>query len=342
MRKLIIVCLLLMGLALPNLAQVRSNLKQKCTDTSFYAFVGILASGDIDYEPCPGRSNIFSGIVNFSGATVTGLPFTASPLTTKGDIWGFSTLNARVPVGANGRVLTADSTNALGVAWLTADTGIGTTNFIPKFTNGAAGVLGNSNISQTLLATNIDSFNPINIGDVSSFQNSTHINIDDTSLTIEARSGKSGLSIDNNTTLTSIGDIAGAGNNTKLTVDDTSQLISINSRAGVTRIGDIAGIGNGTKLTVNDTFSIFEFTGQTPIYINNSCAGLGALDGGGQFDVAANACFLAADAAGTPIVFAIGKTTNGVLSFDGVNRIVSSVGAADGGRFFFYWIIASP
>lgn len=65
--------------------------------------------------------NVVSSTATFvrAGNTVTltipaGL---ASPLTTKGDIWGFSTLNARVPVGADGTVLTADSTQPLGVKW---------------------------------------------------------------------------------------------------------------------------------------------------------------------------------------------------------------------------------
>jgi len=47
----------------------------------------------------------------------------ASPLTTKGDIWGYSTTNARVPVGTNGQVLLADSTNANGVSWGTPSAG---------------------------------------------------------------------------------------------------------------------------------------------------------------------------------------------------------------------------
>ena len=47
----------------------------------------------------------------------------SSPLTTKGDVWGYSTTNARVPVGTNGQVLTADSTEALGVKWATASSG---------------------------------------------------------------------------------------------------------------------------------------------------------------------------------------------------------------------------
>lgn len=41
----------------------------------------------------------------------------SSPLTTKGDVYGYSTTNARIPVGTNGQVLTADSGQALGVKW---------------------------------------------------------------------------------------------------------------------------------------------------------------------------------------------------------------------------------
>ena len=40
-----------------------------------------------------------------------------SPLTTKGDLYGFSTSDARVPIGANGTILTADSTESLGLKW---------------------------------------------------------------------------------------------------------------------------------------------------------------------------------------------------------------------------------
>ena len=40
-----------------------------------------------------------------------------SPLTTKGDLYGFSTLDARVPIGANNTVLTADSNEATGLKW---------------------------------------------------------------------------------------------------------------------------------------------------------------------------------------------------------------------------------
>lgn len=42
-----------------------------------------------------------------------------SPLTTKGDIYGYSTTNDRIAVGTNGTVLIADSTQSLGVKWNT-------------------------------------------------------------------------------------------------------------------------------------------------------------------------------------------------------------------------------
>jgi hypothetical protein len=43
----------------------------------------------------------------------------ATPLTTKGDLFGFDTADARIPIGANNTVLTADSTQTLGLKWAT-------------------------------------------------------------------------------------------------------------------------------------------------------------------------------------------------------------------------------
>jgi len=50
------------------------------------------------------------------------------PTTTKGDISGFDTTYARVPIGADDQVLTADSAEALGLAWKTAGGGATVTN----------------------------------------------------------------------------------------------------------------------------------------------------------------------------------------------------------------------
>lgn len=47
---------------------------------------------------------------------------TTSPLTTKGDIYTYDTAGARLPVGTDGQVVTADSTQAKGVKWATPST----------------------------------------------------------------------------------------------------------------------------------------------------------------------------------------------------------------------------
>jgi len=63
-----------------------------------------------------------------------------SPLTTKGDVYGFSTVDARIPVGANDTVLTADSTQALGVKWATPAAGGGMTLISTTSLSGSSSV----------------------------------------------------------------------------------------------------------------------------------------------------------------------------------------------------------
>ena len=80
--------------------------------------------GDLSFRSS--TSNVNTRIpIGSSGqhlTVVAGVPAWATasdqtPLTTKGDLLGFSTLDARIPIGTNGHILTADSTESLGLKW---------------------------------------------------------------------------------------------------------------------------------------------------------------------------------------------------------------------------------
>jgi hypothetical protein len=96
-------------------------------DTTTKALNPSTTLGDIEYRSATANTNTRlpigtnGQVLSISG----GVPAWATtadqtPLTTKGDIFTFTTVDARLGVGANGTVLTADSAEATGLKWATA------------------------------------------------------------------------------------------------------------------------------------------------------------------------------------------------------------------------------
>ncbi len=69
--------------------------------------------------------------VNFNDTTTkASTSSSGSPLSTKGDIYTYSTADARLPVGTNGYVLSADSAETTGLKWIASAGGGLSDNFI--------------------------------------------------------------------------------------------------------------------------------------------------------------------------------------------------------------------
>ncbi len=100
-------------------------------DTRLKALQPGTTIGDIVYSSATANTNTRLGIgtagqvLAVSGGGVPAWTTTAdvTPLTTKGDLFTFTTVDARIGVGANGTVLTADSAEATGLKWATPASG---------------------------------------------------------------------------------------------------------------------------------------------------------------------------------------------------------------------------
>jgi hypothetical protein len=90
----------------------------------------------------------------------------ASPLTTKGDLYTFSTSDTRLGVGANGTTLVADSSEATGLKWAAASGASG-----PSFgVYGSAAQSGISNATFTKVALNTELWDTDSCYDTSTYR----------------------------------------------------------------------------------------------------------------------------------------------------------------------------
>ncbi len=88
-------------------------------------FSNIYSAGTIVSNGLTGLNFTGSGVASVTKNNSTGIITVditggggASPLTTKGDLYTFTTVDARLGVGANGEVLSADSTKPTGLKWI--------------------------------------------------------------------------------------------------------------------------------------------------------------------------------------------------------------------------------
>ena len=94
---------------------VQTQLQQRRgTAASWTSTNPTLAAGEIGFESDTNKFKIGTGSTAWAS-----LPYAAStsPLTTKGDLATFSTAVTRLPVGANGETIVADSSTSTGLRW---------------------------------------------------------------------------------------------------------------------------------------------------------------------------------------------------------------------------------
>jgi hypothetical protein len=111
------------------------------------ALTSVLAEGMVSYLQDTNAVQVYNGTawVAVGGG--------ASPLTTKGDLYTFSTVDARLGVGTNGHVLTADSAQATGLKWAAPASGGKVLQVVQASTTTSTTVASTSYTDTTLTAT---------------------------------------------------------------------------------------------------------------------------------------------------------------------------------------------
>jgi len=149
----------------PNLQSV---LNAGNTATQNIFLTGNITATDIKPVTITDETNVTGTLGQVLTRSASGLiwatPAPTSPLTTKGDLYTFSTVNTRLSVGTNGQILSADSTQATGLRWINIPTDV---------TNVSAVMV---NPSQTVVVTNPTTTPTITIDDTNLLYNKFMVN----------------------------------------------------------------------------------------------------------------------------------------------------------------------